>query len=152
MEKKKLNKAVVLVAVLAVLTVIAAAVHLTTRDQAVEGAVQVEAAGETVEVAYADMKMEAVTGTRVDGKGDEFAVEGQGILLREVLALAGVEDYTEVSVVADDSYAAAVTKEEADEDGKAYLLLEEDSLRLVVFGDQNSKRYVSNVVQIVVLE
>ena len=37
-----------------------------------------------------------------------------------------------------------------DEDGKAWLLLEQPYLRLVVFGDQNSKRSVSNVVQIIV--
>ena len=44
-----------------------------------------------------------------------------------------------------------VSKEEVDEDGKVYLLKEDDgSLRLVVFGDENSKRSVSNVVKMVV--
>lgn len=36
------------------------------------------------------------------------------------------------------------------EEKKAYLLLQEEELRLVVFGDENSKRSVSNVKQIVV--
>ena len=41
--------------------------------------------------------------------------------------------------------------EEVKNDPKAYLLHEEEGkLRLVVFGDKNSKRSVSNVVQIVV--
>lgn len=36
------------------------------------------------------------------------------------------------------------------EEEKVYLLLQEEELRLVVFGDENSKRSVSNVKQIVV--
>ena len=55
-----------------------------------------------------------------------------------------------MTVVSDDSYTADLTAEEVAESGKAYLLLEQPYLRLVVFGDQNSKRRVSNVVQIIV--
>ncbi len=66
------------------------------------------------------------------------------------LAQEHITGYSKVSVVSDDSYSAELTADEVKEDGKVYLLNEEDSLRLVVFGDENSKRSVSNVVQIVV--
>ena len=51
-------------------------------------------------------------------------------------------------IFSDDSYSAQLTKEEIEEENRVYLLMDEDSLRLVVFGDKNSKRSVSNVVQI----
>ena len=71
--------------------------------------------------------------------------------MNNLLALYEIDEYDEISVVADDSYSASLTREEVEEDGKVYLLAqEEEELRLIVFGDENSKRNVSNVVQIVV--
>lgn len=153
MKKKKINKAVVLIAVLAVLTVIAAVVHLRTREDVAEGTIQIVTTENTFEVAFSELNYEQVTGTRVDGKGDKFEVDAQGIGVKEMLAHAEVESYTEIRVVADDSYEASLTKEEVEEAEKAYLIeQEEGGLRLIVFGDKNSKRSVSNVVQIEVIE
>lgn len=61
-----------------------------------------------------------------------------------------VVSYSKVTVISDDSYAADLTAEDVKEDGKAYLMLDEEEIRLIVFGDPNSKRSVSNVVQIIV--
>ena len=60
------------------------------------------------------------------------------------------EDYK--SVVADDSYSAEITAEEMGNAVEAYLIQEEGEsrLRLIVFGDKDSKRSVSNVAQIIV--
>lgn len=84
------------------------------------------------------------------GKGEEREVEAPGILIKDILEENGITDYSEVTVIADDSYSARITEEEIKEETKAYLLKEEDSLRLIVFGDENSKRNVKNVVEIVV--
>ena len=50
-------------------------------------------------------------------------------------------------MVSDDSYSAEVHADEAE---NAHFLLEEGTLRLIVFGDSNSKRSVSDVKQIIV--
>ena len=71
-------------------------------------------------------------------------------MVKDLLASTKIASYSKVTVVSDDSYTADLTAEEVAESGKAYLLLEQPYLRLVVFGDQNSKRSVSNVVQIIV--
>ena len=77
-------------------------------------------------------------------------MEAAGILLRKLLEEKNIEEYSQVTVVSDDSYSAKIAAEEIKEEEKAYLLLQEEELRLVVFGDENSKRSVSNVKQIVV--
>lgn len=153
MKNGKLNKAVLLIVVLLAITAIAAVVHLSTREDVAEGTVLIQAGEESYEVQLAELDYEHVTGTRVDGKGDEKEVDGQGILLKDLLAKTDVKDYTEINVVADDSYTASLTKAEVEEAGKVYLILQEEGgLRLIVFGDSNSKRSVSNVVQIVINE
>ena len=79
-------------------------------------------------------------------------METQGISLKNLLITEGIEEYTEIQVTADDSYSAVLEKNELEEKDNAYLILQEESLRLIVFGDSNSKRSVSNVAQIVVIE
>ena len=57
----------------------------------------------------------------------------------------------QVTVTADDEYSAVVTAEELAAPDKVYLIAqEEDGVQLVVFGDSNSKRNVSNVVRVTV--
>ena len=151
MKRKKINKALVLIALLVVATVVAAAVHLSTRESVTEGTIQIVTNDERHEVLVSELQYEKVVGTCVNGKGDKIEIDGQGILLNNLLALYEFDEYDEISVVADDSYSASLTREEVEEDGKVYLLAqEEEELRLIVFGDENSKRNVSNVVQIVV--
>ena len=92
-----------------------------------------------------------VSGIRMNGKGEEIPVEGLGVAIKDVLTQAKVNEYELVRVISDDSYSAEISAEEVADSTKAFLLLdEENELRLVVFGDTNSKRSVSNVVQIVV--
>jgi len=152
MKEKKGNKAMLLIVVLAIVTVIAAIVHLSTREDVAKGTIQLVMAEETSTIAISELELEQVTGTRVDGKGDEHEVSAPGISLKNLLSLEGVGEYAEIQVIADDSYAAVLKKSELDEKDNAYLILKEESLRLIVFGDSNSKRSVSNVAQIVVIE
>lgn len=134
--------------VLALLTGAAAWFHLTTREDVAAGTVQITVCGETRTVKLSELEYEQVSGVRVNGKGESIPVEGPGIALRDLLG-AQLPAFTKVSVVADDSYRAELTADEVAEEGKAYLLLQDDTLRLVVFGDENSKRSITNVVQII---
>ena len=146
----KKSKVVFLILLLVVLTGVLAAVHLTTRDKVGKHEVQLTYQDKTYSVEYKKLDLEQVTGTRVNGKGEEKKVEAAGILLRKLLEEKNIEEYSQVTVVSDDSYSAKIAAEEIKEEEKAYLLLQEEELRLVVFGDENSKRSVSNVKQIVV--
>ena len=44
---------------------------------------------------------------------------------------------------------ATLQRDEVCEEGKAYLLVDEETLRLIVFGDKDSKRKVKNVVRLI---
>ena len=147
----KTNKVKILVIALVILTMIAALLHLNTREAVAEGTLLISAGGETITVDISKFDYEQVTGTRVNGKGEEHTVDAPGISLKNVLARENIQDYTKVTVMADDSYSAEITAEEVEDGSKAFLIVEEENeLRLVVFGDTNSKRSVSNVAQIVV--
>lgn len=111
----------------------------------------VETADRTEEIVWGSLKLTAVRGTLVNGKGEERAVDAQGILLRDVLAHAGVTTQMEVTVIAEDEYSASVTEEEVGADDQVYLAVMDDGgVQLVVFGDSNSKRNVTGVVRLVV--
>lgn len=146
----KTYKALTLILVLVVLTGIAAYFHLSTREEVTEGTLQVTIDGHAQPLKLSDLSYEPVSGVRVNGKGESIPVEGDGISVKDLLVTLEVASCSKVTVVSDDSYSAELTAEEIQEDGKAYLLLDEDYLRLVVFGDANSKRSVSNVVQVIV--
>ncbi len=143
---KKIKSINIIIAALVLLTVIATAVHFATRTDVPEGALRVEYGGKAVELDVGKLELKPVQGTVRNGKGEEKTVAGQGIELGQLLEQAGAGDYTTVTVTADDEYGAQLTAEETAQPNKVYLLLEDDSsLRLVVFGDENSKRNVSNV-------
>lgn len=146
----KKYRVLVFILVLALVTGIAAWLHLTTREEVALGTVQITANGQVKNVKLSELDYEQVSGVRMNGKGESIPVEGPGISLKELLQGQQVAFYTKVTVVADDSYSAELAAEEVAEDGKAYLLMEENSLRLIVFGDENSKRSITHVVQIIV--
>ena len=132
-------------------TAVLAVIHQMTRTEEVEGAVLVEFAGQSVAVQIEDMPLSVVKGTVVNGKGDMREIDAQGILLADVLTLAGVENMPEsgVLVTAADEYSVEVTADELAEEDKVYLL-QEETPRLLVFGDNSEKRNVKNVARITV--
>ena len=144
------HKAIVFVLALAVLTGMAAWLHLSSREEVAEGTLKMTFADHVYAVDISELRYEPVSGVRVNGKGEFLPVEGQGISLTDLLESEKIDSYSKVTVISDDSYHAELTAEEVAEEGRAYLMLEEEELRLIVFGDQNSKRSVSNVVQIVI--
>ena len=147
----KTNKVKIFAAVLVVMTVIAAVLHLNTRKAVAEGSLSLTVHGTEVLLDISKFDYQQVTGIRMNGKGEEIKVDAQGVSLKQVLSAAKVKEYETVTVVSDDSYTAEVSAEEVEDGTKAFLILgEEKELRLVVFGDTNSKRSVSNIVQVVV--
>lgn len=147
----KTNKVKVFVIVLAVLAAAAAVLHLNTRKVVAEGTLSVTVKGAETTLDISGFAYKQVTGSRMNGKGETIQIDAQGVALKEVLAMAKAADYETVTIYSDDSYSAVVTAEEVEDGTKAFLIVgDENELRLVVFGDTNSKRSVSNVVQVVV--
>ncbi|MBQ6835072.1 MAG: hypothetical protein IJO55_11770 [Lachnospiraceae bacterium] len=136
--------------VLVLVTAIAAFAHLRDRQQIPEHTLLITQGEKEFYVDIDDLTFETVTGIRVNGKGEEIPVEAPGISIKDILTEVNVTEFEAIVIESDDSYQARVSKDETEEDGKAYLLRDERKLRLIVFGDENSKRSVSNVVKMIV--
>lgn len=144
------RKSIFLLITLAAITLGAAVFYLGNRESVEEGNLKITTAEGDLMIDTTKFELEQVTGTRINGKGEEKPVDGMGILIKDILDANDISEYVKVTVVSDDAYSAELSAEEVAEAGKAYLLYEEEELRLVVFGDENSKRSVSNVVEIIV--
>ena len=146
---KKAEPIKIALIVLVLVTAIVAIFYLTTRPAASEGALRIENGGQVMELPLERLEFVPVHGTTVNGKGEERTIDAQGVLLSEVLREAGISELAEVTVTADDAYNAAVTAEEIAEPDRVYLIQQDGGgLRLIVFGDSNSKRSVSNVASL----
>ena len=145
----KKHKVIVFAAVLVLFTVAVAAIHLNTRKTVAEGTLRLTAGEKEWTLDISEFSYEQVNGVRVNGKGEKIEVNAPGVPLKQILETTEMFDYETVYVVSDDSYRAEISAEEVEDGTKAFLILdEENKLRLVVFGDTNSKRSVSNVAQI----
>lgn len=150
---KKNNRVLLgVIAVLLACTALLAWVHQATRTQEVEGAVLVEQGKQSVTVALSELDLAPVTGTVVNGKGEEKPIDGDGVPMARVLEKAGffVAEGQSLRVASADEYAVSVSAEELAEPDRVYLLVEEEGARLIVFGDADSKRNVKNVVRLTV--
>ena len=146
---KKVKPVELAIIVLLLITAIVAIIYLTTRPAAPEGMLRIENGGRVIEFPLERLTFASVHGTTVNGKGEERTVDAQGVLLSEVLREAGISEFTEVTVTADDAYNAVVTAEEITEPDRVYLIRQDEGgLRLIVFGDSNSKRSVSDVASL----
>lgn len=147
----KKHKVKLFAVVLVILTVVAAILHLNTREVVAEGNLQLKAGETTMNLDISEFDYQQVTGVRMNGKGEKIPVDAPGITVKNVIAYAKVAEYETVTVIAGDSYSAEISAEEVEDGTKAFLIVDDEKkLRLVVFGDTNSKRSVSDVVQIVV--
>lgn len=148
---KKNRPAILLLAVLLAVTAAAAGIHLSTRQTAQMGTVLVEYGGKVEELSLDRVELTAVRGTVINGKGEERRVDAQGAPLSAVLAEAGITSYTQAAVTADDEYSVTVTQEEAAAPDRVFLIVQEgERTQLLVFGDPNSKRNVTNVIRLTV--
>lgn len=142
--KKRIGIAAILLLVTAVLVFI----YLRSRDTVKPGDLLIKSAGGDVAVTFEDLNLTHVTGEITNKKGETKTIESEGIALADIPGLAGVSDYSEISVYADDEYNAVLSKDEALVPDKAWLIKNDDSIRLIVFDDPDAKRDVKNVVRV----
>lgn len=149
----KKNKLVFLLIVALVLcTTVVAVLHLTTRESVPSNSLRIECSNTTADISLENLELIAVQGTVKNAKGDVREINAQGLLLSSFLSDAGISSFSKVTAVADDEYSASVSAEEVLAPCQVYLIRQEDGrMQLIVFGDTNSKRNVSNVVRLVVL-
>ena len=146
---KKVEPVKIAIIVLVLITAIVAVFYLTTRPAVPEDTLRIEKDGKVIELPLARLEFIPVRGTVVNGKGEERTIDAQGVLLGQVLREAGILEFSEVTVIADDAYNAAVTAEEIAAPDRVYLIRQDEGgLRLIVFGDSNSKRSVSDVASL----
>lgn len=149
--KKSTKIIVAAIAALIALTVVFAIIHSAARTEVPDGALLVSCGGEKKYVDLASLDTVSVRGSVVNGKGEKSDVNTQGVPLADVIENAGFDPNgaVTVKVTADDEFSAELSGDELNEDGKAYLVSEDDgSMRLVVFGDSNAGRNVRNVVSV----
>lgn len=119
------------------MTAVLAVLHLTMRTPDTKGLILIN--GEAVQISGFDFSR--ICGTLVNGKGEEKQIDAQGILLSEACG----KEFDSATVTASDEYSAVVEKQDLK---NAYLVEDDGSLQLVVFGDENAKRNVRNVARI----
>lgn len=149
--KKSTKIIMAAIAVLIALTAVFAIIHSAARTEVPDGALLVSCGGEKKYVDLASLDTVSVRGSVVNGKGEKSDVNTQGVPLADVIENAGFDPNgaVTVKVTADDEFSAELSGDELNEDGKAYLVSEDDgSMRLVVFGDSNAGRNVRNVVSV----
>ena len=149
--KKSTKIIMAAIAALIALTVVFAIIHSAARTEVPDGALLVSCGGEKKYVDLASLDTVSVRGSVVNGKGEKSDVNTQGVPLADVIENAGFDPNgaVTVKVTADDEFSAELSGDELNEDGKAYLVSEDDgSMRLVVFGDSNAGRNVRNVVSV----
>ena len=149
--KKSTKIIMAAIAALIALTAVFAIIHSAARTEVPDGALLVSCGGEKKYVDLASLDTVSVRGRVVNGKGEKSDVNTQGVPLADVIENAGFDPNgaVTVKVTADDEFSAELSGDELNEDGKAYLVSEDDgSMRLVVFGDSNAGRNVRNVVSV----
>ena len=149
--KKSTKIIMAAIAALIALTAVFAIIHSAARTEVPDGALLVSCGGEKKYVDLASLDTVSVRGSVVNGKGEKSDVNTQGVPLADVIENAGFDPNgaVTVKVTADDEFSAELSGDELNEEGKAYLVGEDDgSMRLVVFGDSNAKRNVRNVVSV----
>ena len=135
-----------LIAALLIVTALAAAWHFHSQPRSLPGAVSVFHEGRSAYVQTSGLPVSRISGTVVNGKGETRDIDADGIRLSDLLEKAGIDTYDALSVIASDEYRAVLAPDDLP---NAVLLPEsDDRLRLIVFGDPDSKRNVSDVVRI----
>ena len=139
-KMKRLLFAVIIL--LASLTAIFSAIHLSCRTVRPEGQIVISIQGREEAKKISSLELTAVSGDIINGKGESRHIDGEGLRLSDII---GRSDFSEIEVIADDEYRARVS---ADEIEKAWLLIEGTDVRLLVFGDRNAKRDVKHVARL----
>lgn len=147
MKKNKL--AIIIVALCLIIVGILTICHLTARPQIPEHSILVINGDKSDYIDIDNLQLTEVSGQIINGKGDVKDISGYGILFGDAINTVKPADFDNATVVADDEYYAEFAKSEIYDAESVYLLIEDNSVNMCVFGDKNSKRNVSNVVKII---
>lgn len=146
----KNKRALIFIAALLAVTALCAFRHLTTRTEVALGTIIVSVGGSDRTIAFDNLTLHSVEGEIVNGKGETTPVNAVGVHLADALRNAQVDvgKLTALTIMASDEYRAVLTGDEVRDSDKAWLIFQEDGgLQLIVFGDPNSKRNVSDAVR-----
>lgn len=145
----KNKRPLILIAALVCATVAAAFLHLSTRTQAAPGSIYVSDGGRERILRFDDLPLVDIEGEIVNGKGETLAINARGVSLSVALEEAGIdpESISGLTVVADDEYRAELTGGEVRARAACLVRQEDGGVRLIVFGDPDSKRSVSGVAR-----
>lgn len=143
------KKTIVILSVLTVMLLALSILRLISREKIPEGALAVHFGEKTTYISLDGLTAQPISGIIINGKGQEKQVEAVGVPLKTLLKKVNIptDRISTVIVEAEDAFTAEIAAEELDQE-RVYLVQEENSISLVVFGDTNSKRQVHNVVSI----
>lgn len=143
------KKILTVISLLLALTSFCGAIYLGQREHVDTGSIHIKAPTNEITVSMKDLPLTKVDGETVNKKGETKKISAEGYEVAYLPSLAGIDNYTEISVYSDDEYHADISADELLADvNKAWIILEEERPRLIVFGDTDSKRNVKNVVRI----
>lgn len=134
-----------IIAALLAITALAAAWHLNTRTETESGALTVAYSDSTIILHINNLPMTDIRGEIVNGIGETRVIVAKGITLADVLKTVSIQSFECIAVTASDEYSAELFP--TDLPNANFILQEDGSLQLIVFGDPNSKRNVSNAVR-----
>ena len=143
-----MKKRIAVISVLLVLTAILSVIYLRSRDSVKPGSIIVQSKDKSATIQLSDMDMKHVNGTITNKKGETKEIDSEGILLADIPSLLPADDYSRITVISDDEYKADLDRDELGGSVEAWLVQNDGSIRLVVFGDKDSKRDVKNVVRV----
>lgn len=147
----KSRKRMLVIPIALLLFIILVVLHLSTRVSPHTGFIIVEHGAEKTEFSIDQLETSLVSGTVFNGKGEKKTIEGPGVQLSSLLNKAGIVSFQTVTVIAEDEYNAVVTAAEVLETDRVNLIIQDDgSVRLIVFGDSDSRRNVSDVARLVI--
>ncbi len=142
------KKIIIIISILLVVTAIIASVYAFSRPKIESGSILLTTASGDITINFNELSLSKVEGETVNKKGETKKISTTGYPMSDIPSLAGITEYSELSVFSDDEYHADILKDELAKSDRAWLIREDDSIRLVVFGDSDSKRNVKNVVRI----
>ncbi len=131
---------------LALITILVSFIYLRGRKSVPKTQIVLSVNSTEKFISLSDYKLSGVSEDIPNKKGEVKHIEGDGVLISDII---GPVSFSDITVIADDEYRASLTPEDME---NAFLLSDEESARLIVKGDKNSKRDVKNVVRIEVNE